>query len=51
MLQKALGAEHVFIGIEKNKPEAIKKLIADCVNTDIAVAPCKVKYPQGAENS
>ena len=49
LLKKALGAEHVFIGIEKNKPEAIKKLIADCVNTDIAVAPCKVKYPQGAE--
>ena len=49
LLKKALGAEHVFIGIEKNKPEAIKKLIADCVNTDIVVAPCKVKYPQGAE--
>ena len=49
LLKKALGAEHVFIGIEKNKPEAIKKLIADCANTDIAVAPCKVKYPQGAE--
>ena len=49
LLKKALGAEHVFIGIEKNKPEAIKKLIADCADTDIAVAPCKVKYPQGAE--
>lgn len=49
LVKKALGAEHVFIGIEKNKPEAIKKLIADCANTDIAVAPCKVKYPQGAE--
>lgn len=51
LLKKALGAEHVFIGIEKNKPEAIKKLIADCVNTDIAVAPCKVKYPQARKTA
>lgn len=48
LLKKALGAENAYIGIEKNKPEAIRKLIAECP-PEIKVAPCKVKYPQGAE--
>lgn len=48
LLKKALGAENAYIGVEKNKPEAIRKLIAECP-PEIKVAPCKVKYPQGAE--
>ena len=47
-LKQALTAEKVYIGIEKNKPEAIKKLKSE-VPPEITVVPLKVKYPQGAE--
>ena len=40
------------IGIEDNKPEAIKKLTDLCEKEDrIEVAALKTKYPQGAERS
>ncbi|MBR5047788.1 MAG: electron transport complex subunit RsxC [Eubacterium sp.] len=40
------------IGIEDNKPEAIKKLTQMCEKEDrIEVAALKTKYPQGAERS
>lgn len=40
------------IGIEDNKPEAIKKLTAMTAEEDkISVAALKTKYPQGAERS
>ena len=48
LLKKALNAEKAYIGIEKNKPDAIAKLTAECP-AEITVIPCKVKYPQGAE--
>ncbi len=47
---KALGAEKGVIGIEDNKPDAIKALeeaVADEEN--ITVAKLHTKYPQGAE--
>ena len=50
ILRKALGVPNAYIGIESNKPEAIR------VMTDMARSfegiigePLKVKYPQGAE--
>ncbi len=50
ILMKALGVDHAFIGIEKNKPDAIihlTKLTADFPG--IKVISLKVKYPQGGE--
>lgn len=50
ILMKALQVDVGYIGIEKNKPDAIvrmKELTADY--PDIRVVPLKVKYPQGGE--
>lgn len=47
-LMKALGVKKAYIGIEKNKPDAIRRLISYCP-FNIVVKPLKVKYPQGAE--
>ena len=48
LLMKALGVEKAFIGIENNKPEAIKVMQA-AANGGVEIVPLKVKYPQGAE--
>ncbi|MCF8307966.1 MAG: electron transport complex subunit RsxC [Bacteroidales bacterium] len=50
ILKKGLGVEKVLIGIENNKPDAIKHLseIAAQYN-NIEVHALKVKYPQGGE--
>ncbi len=50
-IASALGVKDVFIGVEANKPEAIKLLrekCADCFE-GVQAVPLKVKYPQGAE--
>ncbi len=47
-LMIALNVRKAYIGIENNKPEAIKHL-QKSVNSSIEVVPLKVKYPQGAE--
>ena len=50
ILKKALGVNKAMIGIEKNKPDAIKHLTELAKNFDgIEVYGLKVKYPQGAE--
>jgi electron transport complex protein RnfC len=49
-IMKALGVTKCYIGIEKNKPDAIEvmqKTVAD--QEGIEVAPLEVKYPQGDE--
>jgi electron transport complex protein RnfC len=50
IIMKALGVSEGHIGIEGNKPDAIK-IIEDVVSreTGIKAWPLKVKYPQGAE--
>lgn len=50
LLKKALGVEHVLIGIEQNKPDAIEH-VTNLVSKEenIEVYPLKVKYPQGGE--
>lgn len=51
IITKVTNAKKAFIGIEKNKPDAIeimKKLTKGNYNTE--VVPLKVKYPQGWEN-
>ena len=50
ILMKALGVKEAAIGIENNKPDAIKHLTALCKKyPGIKIVPLKVKYPQGGE--
>jgi electron transport complex protein RnfC len=49
ILIKVLGVKEAFIGIEKNKPLAIKNLQNLTDGTQIGVIPLDVKYPQGSE--
>ncbi len=50
LLQKASGAESIYIGIENNKPDAIQLMQEKAMKySDIKVVPLKVKYPQGGE--
>lgn len=50
VIMKALGVNKAFIGVEANKPRAIKHLSQKAAAYDgIRVVPLKMKYPQGAE--
>ena len=50
LVLKYLGIKRCFIGIEDNKPQAIKKLQKMLENSDyIGIKPLKASYPQGAE--
>lgn len=50
ILKKALSVSKAVIGIEKNKPDAIKHLTEIVKNyPGIEVMPLKVRYPQGGE--
>ena len=44
----ALGVKNAYIGIEDNKPDAVKALSA-FADEEIRVVPLVTKYPQGAE--
>ncbi len=48
---KILDVKNGYIGIENNKPDAIKKMQQriDELNYDFKVVPLQLKYPQGAE--
>jgi len=50
ILQKILGVKTCYIGIEENKPDAIKLMREKTAGqSDIAVISLHVRYPQGAE--
>ena len=50
IIQKAVGAEKVYIGIENNKPDAIAHLTEIAKKHEgIEVQSLKVRYPQGGE--
>ncbi len=50
IMMKALSVEKAFVGIENNKPDAIKHLKKIVKNyKGIQIVPLKVKYPQGGE--
>lgn len=53
ILMRALGVEQCYIGIENNKPAAIKHLNeilgSGQYNKGIRVVPLKMRYPQGGE--
>lgn len=46
---KVLGVSRGFVGIEDNKPEAIKVMKEAFKGTAVEVVPLPTKYPQGAE--
>lgn len=48
LLMKALGVDKAYIGVESNKPLAIKALAEACPES-VEVVKLKTKYPQGAE--
>lgn len=50
ILMKALSVDKCIIGVENNKPDAIKHLRGLCAQyKGIEVMPLKVQYPQGGE--
>lgn len=51
MLRKILGVGRVFIGIEKNKWDAIDLLKSRAGKEDIRIMPLDASYPQGAEKT
>ena len=50
IVEKILGINKIFVGVEENKPEAIKNL-TDFSNkpSNVEIISLKTKYPQGAE--
>ena len=51
LIRKILNVKETFIGIEKNKPDAIKILTQKCTGQNIMVIPLETKYPQGGEKT
>ena len=50
LIMKAVDVSKGFIGIENNKPDAIKLMTEKAKNYEgIEIVPLKVKYPQGGE--
>ena len=50
LIMKAVGVSSGYIGIENNKPDAIKLMTEKSqAYPDIEVVPLQVKYPQGGE--
>ena len=51
LIMKAVGVSKAFIGIERNKPDAIKLMTgrAQAIDGRIKVMPLQMKYPQGGE--
>ncbi|MCK8816155.1 electron transport complex subunit RsxC [Natroniella sulfidigena] len=49
LLMKAVGAEKCYIGIEDNKPDAIKNLKGLADDSRIKIQSVPTQYPQGSE--
>ncbi len=49
IVMKILNVQKALIGIEHNKPEAIKLMREKCKGTSIEVLELETRYPQGAE--
>ncbi|MDE5980687.1 MAG: electron transport complex subunit RsxC [Bacteroidaceae bacterium] len=51
LIMKAVGVSKAFIGIERNKPDAIRLMTerAQAIDSRIKVMPLQMKYPQGGE--
>ena len=48
ILRKIFGRSFAYVGIEKNKPDAIS-LLSSKFGNDVKIIPLKTRYPQGAE--
>ena len=48
LLARALGVTRIFVGVERNKMDAVRAL-SGAAGPDMAVIPFHVRYPQGAE--
>lgn len=50
IINSILEAKNIYIGIEENKKDAIKRLKALCLNRyDLKIIPLRIRYPQGDE--
>ena len=49
VLMKGLGVDKAIVGIENNKPDALKKMKEVAQGSSVQVQGLKVKYPQGGE--
>ncbi len=52
LLQHAFGFEHIYFGVEENKPDALlafQEALSKFPELPAKVLPLEVKYPQGAE--
>jgi len=49
VLMKGLGVEKAIVGIENNKPDAIRKLTELTAGSPVRIQGLRVKYPQGGE--
>ncbi len=50
IMMHTLGVSRAVIGVERNKPDAIRALRASLPpDLDVSVLPLRVRYPQGAE--
>jgi electron transport complex protein RnfC len=50
IMMHTLGVNRAVIGVEKNKPDAIRALSATLPHDlDVSLLPLRVRYPQGAE--
>lgn len=49
IVMKLLGVNKCFVGIEDNKPEAVKAMTEAFRGTSVEVVALPTKYPQGAE--
>ncbi len=49
VMMKGLGVEKAILGIENNKPDAIRKMKKVAEGSAVKVQALKVKYPQGGE--
>jgi len=49
IIAKALGVKDVYVGIENNKPDAIKAMEDTSSKYGVKVQALRVRYPQGAE--
>jgi electron transport complex protein RnfC len=49
MVRRAVGANRVVVGIERNKPDAIVQMQDRARKLNVEVVDLRVRYPQGAE--
>ncbi len=49
MMARILDIKNIFVGIESNKPDAIRVMKEKAAEYGVTVVPLRVRYPQGGE--